>query len=88
MATENKSANIAFLSIEDFKLSIGMPNHKGQVVKNPNTEKLFLTIGGKNFKCQGTLDMSKPLSVLVENGDLEQACLINVPESDNVVGSI
>jgi len=68
-----------------------------QIVKNPNTSKLFAAAGnGKNFKVQASIDTSKPVSFLYEVEDgadeptIEQwdnGCFVN-SSVDNVVASL
>lgn len=81
-----RSENVEFLTIAEFKNRISKAEAKAQIVKNPNTGKLFMSIEELNFKVQATIDQSKPMSVLIPDGDLEQACLVNVvPSAENVL---
>lgn len=78
--------NVQFLSIEEFKMKVGKSTEKAQVVKNPNTGKLFLAIGDLRFKVQQDFDGDKEFSVLVpEVGGIDQACLVNVRNAANNV---
>lgn len=85
--TANKSENVKFYTVAEFKTRIGASEtEKAQVVKNPNTEKLFVSIGSQNFKCQQDIDGSKELRMLVEADNYEEACLVNVKAStENVL---
>ena len=84
-ARQNRG-NVEFLTITDFKKRIGKEAAKAQVVKNPNTGKLFLAIEDLRFKVQGDIKQDKDMSVLVPEGDIEQACLVNVtPSEQNVM---
>ena len=80
-------SNTKFYSIEEFKAKINMPETvKAQVVKSPSSGKLFLAIGSKNFKCQASITSSKAMRMLVENDNIDEACLVNVnPAEDNVL---
>lgn len=79
----NSASEITFLSIDDFKKQINASII--QVVKNPNTGKLFVSANNKNFKCQQNIDTSKPMKFIINDADLNTACLANVEESNNVV---
>lgn len=84
MATTD--TNIKFYTIAEFKERVALSSEKAQVVKNPNTGKLFLSIGSTNYKCQQEIDSSKEMKVLVEGDDYDNGCLTNIKSSaDNVV---
>lgn len=80
-------STIKFLSINEFKLAAGLPvDEKAQVVKNPNTGKLFVAIGSYTFKCQADIDGAKEMKMLVDNDNYAEACLANVKASaENVL---
>ena len=78
------STNIKFLSVAQFKAQTNTTTI--EVVKNPNTGKLFMTTeNGDKYKVQGDINPALPLAVLVENGNLGEACLVNVKNVDNTV---
>lgn len=81
---------VQFLTIDEFKTKLGKAGREAQVVKNPNTGKLFLAIDDLRFKVQASIDPNKNLAILVpEEGGLEQACLINAkPNTDNLMFTI
>ncbi len=80
-------ANIANLGLAEFKTAAGFSN--ADVLRNPKTNKLFLSASnGKNYRVQGDLDLSKELCFLVEDGDLDNACLINKGRGAEVLTSI
>lgn len=86
--SQERKENVTFYTIEEFKAMNGIsPNEKAQVVKNPNGDnKLFLSIGSKNFKCQQDISSEKEIKMLVEDGKLDEACLVNTkPSTENVV---
>lgn len=85
--TANKSENVKFYTVAEFKTRIGASEtEKAQVVKNPKTDKLFLKIGSQNFKCQHDIDSSKEIRVLVEDDEFDKACLVNTKAStENVL---
>ena len=83
MATTD--TNIKFYTIAEFKERIALSSEKAQVVKNPNTGKLFLSIGSTNYKCQQDIDGEKEMKVLVEGDDFDNACLTNIKASANNV---
>lgn len=76
-----------FLTVSDFKKRINKEGIEAQIVKNPNTGKLFLAIGELRFKVEQKIDKTKDMSILVpHDGGIEQACLVNVKSgSDNVM---
>ena len=78
---------VKFLSINEFKIAMNIAvDEKAQVVKNPNTGKLFLSIGSHTFKCQASIDGSKEMKMIVDNDNLTEACLANVkPHAENVL---
>lgn len=72
----NRNPDVKFMSVSDFKTAIGAT--KLEVLRNPNTGKLFMSAdGGANYRVQADLDPKESLTVLVEADDLENACLIN-----------
>lgn len=81
------ASTVKFLSINEFKQAVGIPaDEKAQVVKNPNSGKLFLSIGSHTFKCQQNIDPKQEMKMLVDNGDYNEACLANVKAStENVL---
>jgi hypothetical protein len=84
--TANESKEIKFYTIVEFKERVALSSEKAQVVKNPNTGKLFLSIGSTNFKCQQDIDNTKEMKMIVEDNDFENACLTNIKASaENVL---
>ena len=81
MANDKKT--VAFMTVSEFKSAIGKSSEKADVVKNPNTGKLFVAIGSANYKCQQAIDPKQEMKFLVEDNNLEEACLTNVKESAN-----
>jgi hypothetical protein len=68
---------VTFLSVDQFKNEIGVT--KFEVLRNPNTNKLFMTDGGsQNFKVQQSINGSLPMKMLIPNNNLDEACLVNV----------
>lgn len=87
MENQPKSAEkVTFMSLADFKKEIGA--EKLDVVKNPNTGKLFMSSNGKAWKVKAEIDLTKPLAILIpETGNLDDACLVN-GSSENVMATI
>lgn len=85
--TPERNDNVKFYTMSEFKTRVGISDaEKVQVVKNPNTEKLFLSIGSQSFKCQQDIDGGKELRMLVESDKFDEACLVNTkPSTENVV---
>ena len=85
--TANTPSKVKFLSVIEFKVAKGIhADTTAQVVKNPNTNKLFLAIGSHTFKCQQDIDPTKDMKMLVDDDNLDEACLANVkPHAENVL---
>ena len=86
--SQERKENVTFYTITEFKKLNGISDSEvAQVVKNPNGDnKLFLSIGSKNFKCQQDITATKSMKMLVEDGNLEQACLVNATSpTENVM---
>lgn len=58
-----------------------------EVVKNPQTGKLFLATNVGKFKVENNIDYDKPLDFLWEDDNMQDACLINHRET-NVVKNL
>jgi hypothetical protein len=79
-------SNLTRLGITEFKESIGATSL--DVVKNPKTQKLFVsTSNGNTYKCQAAIDLSKPVEMLIPDGDLGSACLVN-KGTNNVLATL
>ena len=78
-----RSENVSFLTWDEFKNEVGIT--KADIVKNPNTGKLFVASGASKWKCQGDIDFTKDMAFLIEDNNLEEACLVNVTSSNNTV---
>lgn len=81
--TPSKSNNVTFMTWDQFKEANNIT--KADVVRNPNTGKLFVASKDMKWKCQADIDFEKDLAFLIENDDMENACLVNVSSSDNTV---
>ena len=62
-----------------------------EIKRNPSTGKLFATVDGTPMKCEQEIDLSMPMTILVEeDGDasnLDDCCLINYTPTE-VVGTV
>jgi len=65
-----------------------------QIVKNPNTSKLFAACGkDKNFKVQQAIDVAKPIDFMYEDDEsveghgVANGCFVN-SNQDNVVATL
>lgn len=68
---------ITFITVEQFKEQVGTTSM--QVLKSPKTNKLFLsTAEGDCYKVQQDIDGSKEMKMLIKDGDLSEACLVNI----------
>lgn len=64
------------MSVAAFKNAIGAS--KIDILENPKTGKLFASAdNGKNYKVQASIDFKTSIVVLVEDGELDEACFIN-----------
>lgn len=67
---------LANMSVSAFKDAVKAS--KIDILVNPKTNKLFAAgDNGKNYKVQANIDFKLQIVVLVEDGDLENACFIN-----------
>jgi hypothetical protein len=78
-------------TIDEFKAETGATAI--QIVRNPNTKKLFASAAGKNYRVQGDIDVTKPIDFLYEddttkdNSGVDNGCFVN-SNQDNVVHSM
>lgn len=64
------------LGVSEFKAAIGASSF--DVVKNPKTQKLFVSASnGSTYRVQASINLSEGVEMLVPNGDLTNACLVN-----------
>lgn len=79
---------VNFLTIKQFKQQEGFET--SEVIKNPNTGKLFLACdNGQNYKVEAKINSGKEMKFLIpENGDMNEACLVNVKPGGEVMFSI
>lgn len=71
------STEVKFMSINQFKESIGATEI--QVLRNTKTGKLFMSASnGESYKVEQAIDSTKDMRVLVADGNLTDACLVNV----------
>ena len=84
------ASSMKFYETKEFMAKVAEVNDEAQVIKNPNTDKLFVDIGGKSYKCQQNIDMDKRM-VFMHSADqsLDDACLVNAKDnSQNVIGKL
>ena len=85
-AASQQNDNVSFMTIAEFKTAVGADTL--QVLKNPKTDKLFLSSGSQNWRVQGDLDPSEKMAILVEDNDLENACLVNTTGGAEVLATL
>ena len=69
--------SISFMTVSQFKAQIGATSM--QVLKSPTTSKLFLsTDAGDCYKVQQDIDDRKDMKMLIKDGNISDACLVNV----------
>ena len=79
--------SFGFMSINMFKHNVGAT--KLEVLRSPKSNKLFVAAdNGLNYKCQQDLDVKAPMSILIPDGNLELACLINPKPGAEVLASL
>lgn len=84
----NYTENVTFMTMNEFKAAT--KSNELDLLRNPNGEKkLFLASdNGKNYKAQQTIDLTKPVKMLIpESGDLDLACITNVKPGAEVIAS-
>ena len=71
-----------FLAVNEFKAQVASVDAQLQVLRNKETGKLFMSIGGQNYKVEAAIDKANPMKVLVPivdgEPDYDNACLINI----------
>lgn len=73
-----QSTSVNFMSVSEFKKAVsGSETTRLEILRNKKTNKLFASINGKAFKVQQDIQANQPISVLIPDGDLGQACVIN-----------
>lgn len=73
---------VNFLSVAAFKKAIGAA--KLTVVLNSNTSKLsVLSDEDVFYRCQQSINLKGRVAFLVPDGDLDNACLVNVKEGNS-----
>ena len=66
-----------FITVAQFKSQIGCTVIS--VRENSKTGKLFVaTDTGEVYKCQQDIDKTKEMKVMIKNGAISDACLVNV----------
>ena len=78
-AEASAKVNVEFFLWEEFKDFFDLK--KAEVIKNPNTGKLFVAAGKYRWKCQQDIDFELPMRFMVEDEDFDNACLVNVKEA-------
>jgi hypothetical protein len=67
---------VEYFTWEEFKDYFDLD--KAEVIKNPNTGKLFVAAGKHRWKCQQDINFDLPMRFKVLNEDYDNACLENV----------
>jgi hypothetical protein len=76
---QSTDTNIEYFTWEEFKDFFDLK--KAEVIKNPNTGKLFVAAGKHRWKCQQDINFDLPMRFLVKDEDYENACLVNIKEN-------
>ena len=81
------------ISVEEFKTTTNVA--RIEIVRNPHTQMLFASCGGKKYKCQQAtsksgheLDLSKPITYIYDDvKDFEDGVFAN-SGADNTIGTL
>ena len=69
-------STLVSMSVNNFKKVVGA--EKIDILVSPKTQKLFAAgDNGKNYKVEAAIDFTKPIAVLIDGGDFDNACFIN-----------
>lgn len=86
----NRSENVTFMSIADFKTSLGIKSL--QVLereKEDGTVTNFVaTETGKTFKAKQGIDVAKPMTFLIPDGVMDNACLVNTSNAAKTLATL
>ncbi|WP_110999199.1 phosphoribosyltransferase [Taibaiella soli] len=76
-----RNVQFSYLTIAAFKEKLGIASF--DVVRNPNTGKLFVSTSKGYYRCQRDIDLTNPanLKFLIVNGDFNECCLVNVDDT-------
>ncbi len=85
-ASKTYTTKVEFASVEEFKSHIGTTIL--DVVRNPKTNKLFMSTGSKSYKVQQNIDLALPLRILIPETGIDDACLINASGGAEVLGTL
>lgn len=86
-STQTSNSNVKFMSVAQFKDAIGSSSLS--ILRSPITGKLFMaTDGGQNYKVQQDINPKEEMKVLVEDDNIEQACLCNVKPGAETIFSL
>lgn len=78
--SQNPASKVSFLSVEKFKSIIGVEFF--DIMKNPTKGTIsVLADNGQFFRCEQAIDTGKPVAWLIPDGNLDEACLVNVSSS-------
>jgi hypothetical protein len=69
-------AKVNFITVAEFKEQVGATSI--EVLKNPKTQKLFLSANGETYRCQQDIDKSGDMRMLIPEEGIADACLVNV----------
>jgi hypothetical protein len=69
-------SKVTFMSVGEFKEQIGASSI--EVLRNPKTDKLFLSAGGATYRCQQDIDKNADMRMLIPEEGINDACLVNV----------
>ena len=89
--------NVKFMSINEFKVALGLQATAiADIKRNDKTQKLFMSLNGKNYRVQQAIDSKLPISVLIPSVDasgadiadehrFDAACLVNTSSGAETV---
>ena len=75
-ATTASVSTLNSVGVYEFKQMVNAQSF--DILTNPTTNKLFAAgSNGKNYKVEQNIDITKPIVVLIDGGDVDNACFIN-----------
>ena len=78
-----------FMTVAEFKKALGHTEDSPLDIKKTKRGKIIGILEGQIFKAQASLDLKKPVMVLIENNDLvDGSCIITVDNTMEHIGTL
>lgn len=75
--SEVTTPNFTFLSVNQFKADMGIKDQFKVAQVKEGSPKFIISPNGASYRCSGDFDHTKPMQVLIVDGDLSNPCFIN-----------